>query len=68
MTPGKLAKWMGLSTGGVTVMLDRLEQGGYIRREANHGIGVASWSIPIRAKRTRFSRTIRRSIARWRFF
>ena len=35
MTPGKLAKWMGLSTGGVTVMLDRLEQGGYIRREAN---------------------------------
>ena len=35
MTPGKLAKWMGLSTGGVTVMLDRLEKGGYIRREAN---------------------------------
>src|SRR6201986_2555482 len=34
-TPGQLAKWTGLSSGGVTVALDRLEKGGYVRREAN---------------------------------
>src|ERR1700747_2896578 len=33
-TPGELARSTGLTTGGVTVMLDRLEKGGYIRREA----------------------------------
>ena len=35
MTPGALAKGSGLSTGGVTVVLDRLEGAGYVRREAN---------------------------------
>ena len=34
-TPGKLASWTGLSSGGVTVALDRLEKAGYIRREPN---------------------------------
>jgi MarR family transcriptional regulator, organic hydroperoxide resistance regulator len=34
-TPGRLAAWTGLSTGGVTVALDRLQKGGYIRREPN---------------------------------
>jgi DNA-binding MarR family transcriptional regulator len=34
-TPGKLAECTGLTTGGVTVMLDRLEKGGYIKRERN---------------------------------
>ena len=34
-TPGKLAAWTGLSSGGVTVALDRLEKAGYIRREPN---------------------------------
>ena len=34
-TPGKLADGMGLTTGGVTVMLDRLERAGYIKREPN---------------------------------
>lgn len=34
-TPGKLAEGMGLTTGGVTVMLDRLEKAGYIKREPN---------------------------------
>jgi DNA-binding MarR family transcriptional regulator len=34
-TPGKLAEFMGLTTGGVTVMLDRLEKAGCIRREPN---------------------------------
>ena len=34
-TPGHLAKWTGLSSGGVTVALDRLEKAGYLRREPN---------------------------------
>jgi DNA-binding MarR family transcriptional regulator len=34
-TPSKLATWTGLSSGGVTVALDRLEKAGYVRREAN---------------------------------
>jgi MarR family transcriptional regulator, organic hydroperoxide resistance regulator len=35
MTPGALANCSGLSSGGVTVVLDRLESAGYVRREAN---------------------------------
>src|SRR6201993_2806024 len=34
-TPGQLARSTGLSTGGVTVMLDRLEKGGYVKRVPN---------------------------------
>jgi MarR family transcriptional regulator, organic hydroperoxide resistance regulator len=34
-TPGRLRSWTGLSSGGVTVALDRLEKAGYIRREPN---------------------------------
>ena len=34
-TPSRLAAATGLSSGGVTVALDRLEKGGYIRREPN---------------------------------
>ena len=34
-TPGKLAALTGLTTGGVTVMLDRLETAGYVKREPN---------------------------------
>jgi MarR family transcriptional regulator, organic hydroperoxide resistance regulator len=34
-TPTRLAGWTGLSTGGITVALDRLEKGGFARREAN---------------------------------
>jgi MarR family transcriptional regulator, organic hydroperoxide resistance regulator len=34
-TPGRLATWTGLSMGGVTVALDRLQKAGYIRREPN---------------------------------
>jgi DNA-binding MarR family transcriptional regulator len=34
-TPGRLAAGTGLSSGGVTVALDRLEKGGFIRREPN---------------------------------
>lgn len=35
VTPGTLAECTGLTTGGVTVMLDRLEKAGYVKREAN---------------------------------
>ena len=35
VTPGVLAQCSGLSTGGVTVVLDRLEQAGYVRRSQN---------------------------------
>lgn len=34
-TPSRLAIWTGLSSGGVTVALDRLQKAGYIRREPN---------------------------------
>jgi DNA-binding MarR family transcriptional regulator len=34
-TPGTLAACTGLSTGGVTVMLDRLEQAGFVKRSPN---------------------------------
>ncbi len=34
-TPSRLAAWTGLSSGGVTVALDRLEKAGYLRRKPN---------------------------------
>ena len=34
-TPTRLAAWTGLTSGGVTVALDRLEKAGYIRRKSN---------------------------------
>jgi len=34
-TPTELAGWSRLTTGGITVVLDRLEGAGYIRREPN---------------------------------
>jgi DNA-binding MarR family transcriptional regulator len=35
LKPGQLAELMGLSTGGVTVVLDRLEKARYVRRQPN---------------------------------
>lgn len=35
VTPGKLAAYTGLTTGGVTVMLDRLEKAGFVKRQPN---------------------------------
>ena len=35
VTPGRLAESTGLTTGGVTVALDRLEKAGLVRRERN---------------------------------
>jgi DNA-binding MarR family transcriptional regulator len=52
-TPGLLARQAGLSSGGVTVALDRLERAGTIRRRANPG-DRRSWLIsiqPMQAKR-----------------
>jgi DNA-binding MarR family transcriptional regulator len=34
-TPRDLARWACVTTGGMTVILDRLEGGGYVRRQAN---------------------------------
>jgi MarR family transcriptional regulator, organic hydroperoxide resistance regulator len=34
-TPSRLGAWTGLSSGGITVALDRLEKGGYLRRGPN---------------------------------
>jgi MarR family transcriptional regulator, organic hydroperoxide resistance regulator len=34
-TPGDLARWSGLTTGGVTVAVDRLEKAGYVKRQPN---------------------------------
>src|SRR3984957_249260 len=34
-TPSRLAGWTGLSSGGITVALDRLEKSGYLRRAPN---------------------------------
>jgi DNA-binding MarR family transcriptional regulator len=35
MTPGKLAELTGLTTGDITVVLDRLEKAKYIRQDRN---------------------------------
>lgn len=35
VTPGRLAECTGLTSGGVTVMLDRLEKAGFVRRAPN---------------------------------
>ena len=34
-TPRNLARWACVTTGGMTVVLDRLEKDGYVKREAN---------------------------------
>jgi DNA-binding MarR family transcriptional regulator len=34
-TPRDLARWACVTTGGMTVVLDRLEKGGYVRRQPN---------------------------------
>lgn len=53
MTPGGLARCSGLSSGGVTVVLDRLEKAGYVRRTANPADrrSVLVAIVPARQKR-----------------
>jgi len=35
LTPRDLARWACVTTGGMTVILDRLEKDGYVKRQAN---------------------------------
>lgn len=51
-TPGLLARHAGLSSGGITVALDRLERVRAIRRRANPA-DRRSWLISIRAAQAR---------------
>src|ERR1035441_10596867 len=49
-TPGEIARWAFLTTGGVTVVLDRLEKAGYIRRQPNPHDRRSSIIRPIPSK------------------
>jgi len=49
-TPGELSRWAFLSTGGVTVVLDRMEKAGYIRRDPNPHDRRSSIIRPVTAK------------------
>jgi DNA-binding MarR family transcriptional regulator len=51
-TPGSLARYTGLSSGGVTVALDRLERASCIRRNANPA-DRRSWLVSIRPAQAR---------------
>ena len=51
-TPGSLARYAGLSSGGVTVALDRMERAGTIRRRVNPA-DRRSWLISIRPAQAR---------------
>lgn len=55
LRPGELAQWCALTTGGVTVILDRLEKAGYIRREPNpkDRRSLLIRPVPARARRLR---------------
>ena len=55
LTPKVLGQYSGLSSGGVTVVLDRLEKGGYIHRRANpkDGRSVVVDFSPARRRRVR---------------
>ena len=49
-TPGEFARWAFLSSGGATVVLDRLERAGYIRRQPNPQDRRSSIVRPVPAK------------------
>ena len=44
MTAGDLARATGLTTASITGVIDRLEEGGYVRRERDPRTGAGSWS------------------------
>jgi MarR family transcriptional regulator, organic hydroperoxide resistance regulator len=54
-TPGHLAAWTGLSSGGVTVALDRLEKAGYVRREPHPDDRRSLLVMPIPARLRRLA-------------
>ena len=60
LKPGEIARWCALTTGGVTVILDRLEKAGYIRREPNPADRRSSIIRPV-AARSRKLRNVYRS-------
>lgn len=49
-TPGEFARWAFLTTGGATVVLDRLEKAGYLRRAPNPQDRRSSIVRPVPAK------------------
>jgi len=53
-TPGDLARWSGLTTGGVTVALDRLEKAGCITRQPNPDDRRSVIIRPVEAKLRQF--------------
>jgi len=53
-TPGDLARWSGLTTGGVTVALDRLEKAGCIIRQPNPDDRRSTIIKPVEARLRQF--------------
>jgi DNA-binding MarR family transcriptional regulator len=53
--PGEVARWASLTTGGGTVVLDRLEKAGYIRREPNPEDRRSTIIRPVLAKYQNFA-------------
>ena len=53
-TPGDLARWSGLTTGGVTVVLDRLEKRGFVRRLPNPSDRRSVIVEPVESKLRKF--------------
>jgi MarR family transcriptional regulator, organic hydroperoxide resistance regulator len=58
-TPGELARCASLTTGGVTVLLDRLERAGYVHREPNPNDRRSSIVRPDRARLRQLERIYR---------
>ena len=55
LTPKLLGQYSGLSSGGVTVVLNRLEKAGYVRRRSNpnDGRSVVVAVVPARQRRVK---------------
>ena len=58
-TPGELARWTGLTTGGITVVLDRLEKAGYVVRARNPSDRRSLIVRPVRTQVRRLRRIYR---------
>jgi DNA-binding MarR family transcriptional regulator len=58
-TPGELARFASVTTGGMTVVLDRLQRAGYITREPNPKDRRSSIIRPVRARMRKLERIYR---------
>jgi MarR family transcriptional regulator, organic hydroperoxide resistance regulator len=58
-TAGQLAKWACITTGGMTVVLDRLERAGYLIREPNPKDRRSIVVRPVREKMQKLQRIYR---------